>query len=150
MLHQNNSFYIRRELCGVQSKSSVKTPVWTGDGGDREGNCPTVQSQHFQPHCWKKSTTTQSNHHCASTKLCDFSILSISWKNCTSCTPCTHCCCARWRRQPTGCPSLKISPPLSSCGIFPRERIFCYWLILNKQSLELASLCWCNRHSFGV
>ena len=148
MLHQNNSFYVRGELCGVQS--SVKRPVWAGEAGLGEGNCPTVQSQHFQPHCWKKSTTTKSNHHCASTKLCDFSILSISWKNCTSCTPCTHCCCARWRRQLTGCPSLKISPPLSSCGIFPRERIFCYWLILNKQSLELASLCWCNRHSFGV
>ena len=58
MLHQNNSFHVRGESCEVQSKSLVKGPVWAGDGGDGEGNCPTVQSQHFQPHCRIKEVST--------------------------------------------------------------------------------------------
>ena len=58
MLHQNNSFHVRGESCEVQSKSLIMRPVWAGDGGDVEGNCPTVQSQHFQPHCRIKEVST--------------------------------------------------------------------------------------------
>ena len=141
LVHQINSFHVQGESCEVRSKSSVKRPVGAGDGGDGEGNCPTVQSQHFQPHCRiKEVSTNQIKSPLCSHQAVRFQyikhileelypvysvhpLLLYSVKTTTNRASITY-----------------ISPPLSSCGIFPSQKIFLLMIISVEQDLELANL----------